>query len=81
MFAEALEGQPLPGVAPPTAAVPASLPRHASPWTTFFPDPGAEEERSPWKLTLKQTIAPRLEGLAKRLESPDGACLGSMRAA
>jgi SAM-dependent methyltransferase len=33
------------------------------------------EASAPFPFLLKQTIAPRLEGLAKRLESPDGAIL------
>src|SRR5262249_38755263 len=48
ILAHALEGQPLPGFTPLAAAVATAPPRHARPWTTFFPDPGAEEERSPW---------------------------------
>jgi hypothetical protein len=48
ILAHALDGQPLPGFPPLVAAVAAVPPRHARPWTTFFPDPGAEEERSPW---------------------------------
>jgi hypothetical protein len=48
ILAHALDGQPLPSLTPVAAAVPAVPPRHARPWTTFFPDPGAEEERSPW---------------------------------
>ncbi len=47
ILAHALEGQPVPDVTS-VAALPAAPPRHARPWTTFFPDPGAEEERSPW---------------------------------
>jgi len=48
ILAHALDGQPLPSLTPVTPAVPTAPPRHARPWTTFFPDPGAEEERSPW---------------------------------
>ena len=49
ILAHALDGQPLPDDAMPVAAaVSAAPPRHARPWTTFFPDPGAEEERSSW---------------------------------
>jgi transposase len=48
ILAHALDGQPLPGFTPLAAAVATAPPRHARPWTTFFPDPGAEEERSPW---------------------------------
>jgi transposase len=41
ILAHALDAQPLLALtpAPPTAA--AAIPRHARPWTTFFPDPGA----------------------------------------
>jgi hypothetical protein len=41
ILAHALDAQPLLALtpAPPTAA--AVIPRHARPWTTFFPDPGA----------------------------------------
>jgi len=47
ILAHALDSQPLPSLTP--AAAPATAPpRHARPWTTFFPDPGAKEERSPW---------------------------------
>jgi transposase len=46
ILVQALDQQPLPDLAPVEAA-PASLPpRHARPWTTFFPDPGAEDRRS-----------------------------------
>jgi hypothetical protein len=48
ILAHALDGQPLPNLMPVAAPVPIAPPRHARPWTTFFPDPGAEEERSPW---------------------------------
>jgi transposase len=48
ILAHALDGQPLPSFTPIVAAGPAVPPRHARPWTTFFPDPGAEEARSPW---------------------------------
>ncbi|MGH2378765.1 MAG: IS21 family transposase [Candidatus Limnocylindria bacterium] len=47
ILAHALEGQPVADVTP-VAALPAAPPRHARPWTTFFPDPGAEEAPSPW---------------------------------
>jgi len=40
-----LERQPLPALTP--VAAPPTLPRHARPWTDFFPDPEAEG-RSPW---------------------------------
>jgi len=41
ILAHALDTQPLPALLqpPPVAAV--AAPRHARPWTTFFPDPGA----------------------------------------
>ena len=42
----ALDQQPLPALTPPAPAAPAVAPRHARPWTTFFPDPGAEDRRS-----------------------------------
>ena len=42
----ALDQQPLPALTPPASAAPAVVPRHARPWTTFFPDPGAEDRRS-----------------------------------
>jgi len=48
ILAHALDGQPLPSLAPVVTAVAAAPPRHARPWTTFFPDPGAEEAQSPW---------------------------------
>lgn len=48
ILAHALDGQPLPGLTPVPPAAATVPPRHARPWTTFFPDPGAEEERSPW---------------------------------
>src|SRR6266851_3686878 len=48
ILAHALDSQPLPNLTPVAAAVPGAPPRHARPWTTFFPDPGAEEERAPW---------------------------------
>jgi transposase len=48
ILAHALDLQPAP-FAPAAAPAPALVPaRHARPWTTFFPDPGAEEERSQW---------------------------------
>jgi transposase len=44
-----LDQQPLPALTPPAPAEPTVAPRHARPWTTFFPDPGAEDGRStPW---------------------------------
>jgi hypothetical protein len=48
ILTSALDQQPLPALTPaatPTTA-PATPPRHARPWTTFFPDPGAEDRRS-----------------------------------
>ena len=49
ILAHALDAQPFPFVDPAVVTVAATAPpRHARPWTTFFPDPGAEEERSPW---------------------------------
>jgi transposase len=47
ILAHALDQQPLPAAltSPPPAA-PAVAPRHGRPWTTFFPDPGAEDRRS-----------------------------------
>jgi transposase len=48
ILVHALDQQPLPETLPPLAlAAGASPPRHARPWTTFFPDPGAEDRRSP----------------------------------
>jgi transposase len=44
ILAAGLDRHPLPSLAP--AAAPATRPRHARPWTDFFPDP--EEGRSPW---------------------------------
>jgi hypothetical protein len=41
----ALDRQPLPGLAP--LAPSPLVPRHARPWTTFFPDPESEDRRSP----------------------------------
>ena len=41
-----LDQQPLPMLTPPAPAAPTVVPRHARPWTTFFPDPGAEDRRS-----------------------------------
>jgi transposase len=40
-----LDQQALPELVPAPAAPPVT-PRHARPWTTFFPDPGAEDRRS-----------------------------------
>ena len=41
-----LDQQPLSALTPPAPAAPTVAPRHARPWTTFFPDPGAEDRRS-----------------------------------
>jgi hypothetical protein len=47
ILTSALDQQPLPALSPAVApAAPAPLPRHARPWTTFFPDPGAEDRSS-----------------------------------
>ena len=47
ILVNALDHQPLPVLTPPSPA--AVVPLHARPWTTFFPDPGAEDGRStPW---------------------------------
>jgi transposase len=45
-----LDHQPLPTLPPPGPAAPALTPRHARPWTDFFPDPATEEARRsiPW---------------------------------
>jgi transposase len=49
ILVNALDHQPLPALISPTPSAPAPVPRHARPWTTFFPDPGAEDGRStPW---------------------------------
>jgi hypothetical protein len=49
ILVNALDHQPLPALTPPMPSAPAVVPRHARPWTTFFPDPGAEDGRStPW---------------------------------
>jgi transposase len=42
-----LDRQPLPGLLPIAPAVAPAPPRHARPWTTFFPDPESEDRRSP----------------------------------
>jgi hypothetical protein len=43
----ALDQQPLPALTPAaTSSVPPAVPRHARPWTTVVPDPGAEDGRS-----------------------------------
>jgi transposase len=41
-----LDHQPLPALVAVAPAAPAVAPRHARPWTTFFPDPGTEDGRS-----------------------------------
>jgi hypothetical protein len=47
ILTNALDHQPLPAALMPSApAAPAVTPRHARPWTTFFPDPEAEDRRS-----------------------------------
>jgi transposase len=47
ILTRALDQQPLPELALPAAVPPPPAPpRHARPWTTFFPDPGAEDRRS-----------------------------------
>ena len=47
ILVQALDRQPLPGLAPITPPLPALARRHARPWTTFFPDPEPEDRRSP----------------------------------
>jgi hypothetical protein len=42
-----LDRQPLPGLASITPTAATAPPRHARPWTTFFPDPESEDRRSP----------------------------------
>jgi transposase len=46
ILVHALDQQPLPELVPSVAALASPPPRHARPWTTFFPDPGAEDGRS-----------------------------------
>jgi transposase len=48
ILAHALDTQPLPFAPASVPIATITPPRHARPWTTFFPDPGAKEERSPW---------------------------------
>ncbi len=48
ILAHALDHQPFAPLDAPVVVAAAAPARHARPWTTFFPDPGAEEERSPW---------------------------------
>src|SRR5207245_542064 len=47
ILVHALDRQPLPALAPLPTPSPGAAPRHARPWTTFFPDPEAEDRRSP----------------------------------
>src|SRR5262249_9201062 len=47
ILGQGLDQQPLPDLAPVTAPT-AIRPRHARPWTDFFPDPITEEERFVW---------------------------------
>lgn len=44
ILATGLDHEPLPALTPPASA-PAIVPRHARPWTAFFPDPEREEDR------------------------------------
>jgi transposase len=46
ILVHALDRQPLPGLAPIATAAASPPPRHARPWTTFFPDPESEDRRS-----------------------------------
>jgi len=46
ILVHALDRQPLPGLAPIAPAPTTAPPRHARPWTTFFPDPESEDRRS-----------------------------------
>ncbi len=46
ILVHALDQQPLPELAPVAAAASGPPPRHARPWTTFFPDPESEDRRS-----------------------------------
>lgn len=41
ILAHALDTQPLPALLQPALVAAVAAPRHARPWTTFFPDPGA----------------------------------------
>jgi transposase len=47
ILTKGLDQHPLPALVPTAPAAPAPMPRHARPWTAFFPDPGAEDGRSP----------------------------------
>jgi hypothetical protein len=46
ILGHALDQQPLPELVPSAAVSASPPPRYARPWTTFFPDPGAEDGRS-----------------------------------
>jgi len=46
ILAQALDQQPLADLVPSGAAPASPPPHYARPWTTFFPDPGAEDRRS-----------------------------------
>jgi transposase len=46
ILVHALDQQPLSELAPVAAAASGPPPRHARPWTTFFPDPESEDRRS-----------------------------------
>jgi hypothetical protein len=59
----ALDQQPLPALTPPAPAAPAVAPRHARPWTTFFPDPGAMafSQRSSWISKAEASVPHRAQ--------------------
>ena len=64
-------GSRCPTLTPPAPAAPTVPPRHARPWTTFFPDPGAEDGRSAMELTHQLTPmlrTLRLSGILETLE-------------
>jgi len=46
ILVHALDRQPLPGLTSVATAPAITPPRHARPWTTFFPDPESEDSRS-----------------------------------
>jgi hypothetical protein len=46
ILVQALDQQPLPDLVPTGAAPASPPPRHTRPWTTFFPNLGAEHRRS-----------------------------------
>src|SRR2546428_8519192 len=46
ILVHALDRQPLPGLPAEPAPAATNPPRHARPWTTFFPDPEMEDGRS-----------------------------------